>query len=131
VVFWSGWAVEQYWLTPGERTAARAALAQIDRLQEFGDISNEVFEARMNQAREQIDVADGAAWTHRDKGVARALGFYLDLTKIDQEEAQKLQLLRQTHSPLSFKGEEYEVDAAASGKKARLLLRVELHTALD
>ena len=125
-------AVEQHWLTPGERRAGRQALAQIDSLQEFGNLGNEVFEARVKETREQIDAANRAALTNRDRGVARTLGFYLDLTKIDQEETQKLQSLRQTaHSTLSFRDEEFAIDAAASAKRARLLLRTELHAALD
>jgi hypothetical protein len=124
-------AAERYWLTSAERAAGRAALAQIDKLQDFGTTGNDVFEARVKQARAQVDAAERAAWTTRDESVARTLGFYLDLTKIDQEDAQRQQLIRQSHSPLSFKDEEFANDMVASGERTRLELRYALHGALD
>jgi hypothetical protein len=124
-------AVERYWLTPAERTAGRAALAQIDKLQDFGAISNGDFEARVKQMRAQVDAADRAAWTTRDKGVARTLGIYLDMTQIDQEDAQRQQVLRQSHFPISFKDEEFADDMVASGERVRLQIRYMLHGALD
>jgi len=74
-------AIEQYWTTPGEHKAARAALAQIDALQNLEFVSDEDFSARDKQAERQVDIARNAAWTERDKILAMDLSAYLGLTE--------------------------------------------------
>ena len=73
-------------LTPGERNAARTALAQVDTLQDFGSNRGEDFDSRADKARRCVEAAEKAAWTGHDKNVSNMLSEYLFLTRQDHEE---------------------------------------------
>jgi hypothetical protein len=120
-------AIELYWLTPGERKAAREAMAQIDTLQNFESISNSDFVLRDEHAKQDVNVAERAAWTVRDKNIATVVSMYLGMTEIDNESSQRQSMLEQKYPSLAQRA----VEVATDGKKARLLNRLILHAALD
>ena len=128
VVAW--FAVDRYWLTPGERSAGRAALVQIDELQNFGSDGIEDFAVRARQAKEKLEAAQQAAWTMRDKAVATGLTAYLSLTLIDQE-MQRRQSIQPRHAFQTPADDAIAQGIVSSGKKASLSIRLELHNALD
>lgn len=81
-------AVDGHWITPPERNAARAALAQIEVLQNSKEMSNAEYDEGTRRAKESLDKAEHAAWTSRDKSIAAALFFYLaakELQRSDQK----------------------------------------------
>jgi hypothetical protein len=124
-------AIEQHWLTPGERKAARVAMEQIDSLQNFESISKSDFAVKDGQAKQEVDVAQRAAWTERDKEFAIALSMYLNLTEIDNEFLQRRLIMEQKHPSLTQRDVKTAEDAAKVEKKARLFNRLFLHKALD
>jgi hypothetical protein len=69
--------VERYWLTVGERSAGRAALAQIEELEKLVDCNCDRFSTIETQASAAVEVAEQKAWTLRDHSVAIELSFYL------------------------------------------------------
>ena len=95
-VFWG--VLSWYWLTPGERNAARAALVQFDALQDSGSLSDEEFSARAKQAERSMDNAFRAAWTTRDRMIFFKLeGYQLDIVvKRWQMRRQELSQQRKT-----------------------------------
>jgi hypothetical protein len=126
------WIVaEMYWLTPGERKAARIAMEQIDSLQSFESISKSDFAVKDGQAKQEVDVALRAAWTERDKEFAIALSMYLNLTEIDNEFLQRRLIMEQKHPSLTQRDVKTAEEAAKAEKKARLFNRLFLHKALD
>src|ERR1700677_3065431 len=63
----NGWHfVELHWLTGGERNAAKAALAQIEALQDAGTLSDDEFALKAKQAEAKVKAAQDAAVTYRD-----------------------------------------------------------------
>jgi hypothetical protein len=123
--------VEQFWLTPGERRAGRAALAQIDTMQDFESMSVQGFNAKSWQAEKELDAAQNSAWTSRDKGVSESLSLYLETTKTDQEEKQRRERLELDHPDLAPREVEWALERETTAKKVRLLFRTELHALLD
>jgi len=79
------WA-ELKWITPPERSAARAALTQIEHLRQAGGISEDEYNTLKGNADGTVQKAEGAAWTVRDKSVAISLHGYLFLTEMRHEE---------------------------------------------
>jgi hypothetical protein len=77
----AAYVVDESWITPSERSAGRAALAQIDGLQNFDGMSDAEFDAGVLQAGRKVDDAEQAAWTSRDKRIAGVVSFYLSSTK--------------------------------------------------
>ena len=71
-------AVEQYWLTPGERRAGRQALAQIDGLQNVSRGDERQFQTKDKVAKNLVALAQESVWTTRDNVVAEALSTYLE-----------------------------------------------------
>jgi hypothetical protein len=69
-------AIEWYWMTSGERTAGRAALAKIEELERFEGNKNDGFDEANRQAKNLTIVADQKAWTLRDRNTAGLLEFY-------------------------------------------------------
>jgi hypothetical protein len=124
-------AIERYWLTPGERKAARAALVKIDSLQNFESISNSDFAVRDGFAKQEVDVAQRAAWTERDKEFSTALSVYLGMTEIDNESLQRQSIIEQKYPSLTQKDVKAAEEMATTEKKARLFARLFLHKALD
>jgi hypothetical protein len=73
--FW--YEVEVHWITPGERDAARAALKEIDELEDAGSLSGQETKARTKQAEDKVNLASEAARTNRDNFIEMKLGLYL------------------------------------------------------
>jgi hypothetical protein len=111
-------AVERYWLTPGERRAARTALAQIDGLQNLDSISDQDFSAKTKLVQQSVDLAHDAAWTIRDKQIVAELMRYSLATVIDRRSIRmRMSVQHQLDEKLN-----------SSGIK---LYGMELHKALD
>jgi hypothetical protein len=72
--------LDERWITPSERNAGRAALAQIEVLQDFNEMSDAEYDAGALQAKQRIDSAEQAAWTSQDRRIAFLLLGYFDLT---------------------------------------------------
>jgi len=77
-------AVQMCWLTPGERDAARAALAAVDDLRTFAALDDGA-DPKLKQAEDAVETARQAARTRRDQDVAFALIQYLG--SIEDEQA--------------------------------------------
>jgi hypothetical protein len=92
--------VNRNWLTPGERKAAKAALTQLDALQDSGALSNKDFSEKAKQAGRKIDDAHRAAWTTRDRTiVAELMDYQVDIVvKRMQIERQELSQQRKNSS---------------------------------
>jgi hypothetical protein len=91
-----GWfLLETRLITPGERSAGRKALTQVDALQNLDGISNEDFKAREKQAKLKIETAQRAALTVRDGGVYAALGSYLLMTEMGRDDVQNQREMQQ------------------------------------
>jgi hypothetical protein len=70
-------ALDERWITPPERKAGRAALAQIEVLQNFDQMSDSEYDAGALQAKQKIDAAEHAAWTAQDERIAlMLLGYF-------------------------------------------------------
>jgi hypothetical protein len=76
--------LEKRWLTPGERSAARVALVQIDGLESLVQSSDQDFSAKLRAVQRSIDLADSAAWTARDRHIVAELMGYSLITVIDR-----------------------------------------------
>jgi hypothetical protein len=59
--------IDLYWLTKGERAAAKAALQRVDALQNADSLSDEEFEARRKETESAIDAAERVAKTKKDQ----------------------------------------------------------------
>ena len=129
--FFAWAAVEQYWLTSGERDAAKAALAQIDGLQDFTSLSDQDFDARVKQAEAKVETAKHAAVTQRDEGLAFDLEVYLGETRIDRDQIRWALIFREKHLPVGGSRTEFGKKLDLSGTELRTLTRLELHRALD
>jgi hypothetical protein len=69
--------LDERWITPPERKAGRVALAQIEALQNFDQMSDSEYDAGALQAKQKIDTAAQAAWTAQDKRIAlMLLGYF-------------------------------------------------------
>jgi hypothetical protein len=123
--------VERCVLTPGERAAARTALAQIDGMQNVNSFSDEDFSARDAQAQRQVEVVQQAGWTRRDKAIGSRLSAYLGLTEIDRESFKNMKELGQGHNSQSYSNEKLGEEIDSMGKKSRLMVRLSLHNAPD
>ena len=69
--------VEIHWITPGERDAARAALKEIDAIEDAGPLSEQELKVRTEQAEAVVKLAEAAAQTHRDNSIRMDLDLYL------------------------------------------------------
>lgn len=78
LVCFIGWyEVEVHWITPGERDTARAALKEIDELEDASSLSQQEREARTKRAEDRVKLASEAARTYRDNFIQMKLGLYL------------------------------------------------------
>ena len=84
-----GYEVEVHWLTQGERVATKAALQEIDALQDAGPLSDEEVEARTQRAEAKVRAAENAATTYLDASVEMKLGFYLVTVKFGRAKTQQ------------------------------------------
>lgn len=80
--------IERYWLTDGERRAGRAALAQVEELQDLIDCNCNRFATVDDGAKTAVELADEKKWTLRDRIVAFDLSFYL--MEVEEKQAQDL-----------------------------------------
>ena len=123
-------AVEQYWVSLGERTAGRAALAQIDGLQNFASMGDQDFDAHSKTIEKQVAAAAAAAWTTRDQLLALDLSWYFDQTKIDRESLQRRKMTVEKYPSISRQDTEFADAMVTLGETVRLTTRTELHRVL-
>ncbi len=99
IVGYALWSiVERNWITPGERSAAREALTQLDDLQDSGYLSNGDFVARAQQTERTVDEAGRAARTKRDHMIAAELMKYRSATVANYDLVRR-QVLAQQQNP--------------------------------
>jgi hypothetical protein len=89
------YAVEVNWLTAGERNAAKAALTQIDALQDAGPLSDAEFKVRQEQTDAKVKAAQDAAETLKDDSTQETLFWYLAAVELERS---KVQFKGQTES---------------------------------
>jgi hypothetical protein len=68
--------VELHWLTPGERNASKAALAEVDLLQNAGSMNGKDFDLQEERAQLKFGVARDLIRTRRDKEIVAVLSYY-------------------------------------------------------
>jgi hypothetical protein len=78
IAFGVVFTVEVKWTTPGERDAAKRALAELDALQKLDSGNYQESAKKTFQADKMIDAADQAASTLRDERIVRELRSYSD-----------------------------------------------------
>lgn len=81
MIFVAWAAIEQYWLTPGERRIGREALPQIDALQMVNPGNEQQFQVLDKRAKKLVSAAEESAWTRRDKDVIALLSMYLGMVE--------------------------------------------------
>jgi len=123
--------VERHWLTPGERSAARAAQTQIDALQDFASLSDQDFDAKDKQAKAEVEAATNAAVTQRDDWLAFQLDVYLSETEGDRDEVRMALIMWERHLPVRGATTEFGKKMNLSGTELRSITRLELHKLLD
>jgi hypothetical protein len=84
-------AFECCWLTRAERNSAQAALVAIDGLQDFNSLSDDDFDARVQDVQNAVVTARQAAATIRDQQVAFALVRYLSSIEIERNVSRRQQ----------------------------------------
>jgi hypothetical protein len=88
-----GWnEYEVHWLTSGEREASRAALAEIDSMRGAESLSDEAWEARIQQVRVKIEATRKEVRTYRDTQMEMELNFYLLRVHLDRRKHQRRRL---------------------------------------
>jgi hypothetical protein len=127
-------AIERYWLTRGERNAAKVALVQIEALQSCVSCGDQEFDARDKQVEQSVEIASQAGLTDRDEGVSRSLLVYLDMIESEHQEPQITRMIqerdeRYPQSPDSCPA--LEESMRLYEKQMTRLLHSELHKALD
>jgi hypothetical protein len=73
-------AVDEHWITPAERIAGRAALVQIEDLQDFNGMSDAEYDAGALDAKRKIETAEHVALTFQDRRIAFLLLGYFGMT---------------------------------------------------
>ena len=123
--------VDIRWTTPAERKSARAALMQIDALQGPDLGSGNEFEVTEKKAEGLVQVAENAAITSRDKAVSVTLSSYLELTKIDREDANpSLSVKAALRDTKAGEGILNNAQMAETSKALRILFKGVLHEEL-
>jgi hypothetical protein len=122
---------ELHWLTPGERKAGKAVLAQIDSLQNLELISRKDFEARESGLQEKLNKAHQAAWTLRDEAVSSELYFYLYVTERERAEVWKQNQIQTGDSSITSSDRELNRKAITTEKEKVRFYRLILHKQLD
>jgi hypothetical protein len=123
--------VELHWLTPGERSAARLALGQIEALQNDGSLSDPEFETRVSQVQAQVKAASDAAKTYRDHFVEMRLGSYFVSVTWERRKIRREYLAAQGHPSTGKPNREFEEKIDATMKSWRNTDRLALHKELD
>ena len=124
-------AAELYWITPGERNAARIGIAQIDSIQNLDSISDEDFDAWDKQAVEKVEAARLAARTIRDERIADALYGYLSAIEVGRSNVKMRKLMQERHVPIKDSQQKLDDEIDSTGKQVTQFLRSVLHRALD
>jgi hypothetical protein len=119
------YALDRYWITPPERNAARVALAQIDALQKFNEMSDAEYDAGALQAKGKVDTAGQVAWTSRDEKIAAALEGYLGVTQVERSDQ------KQNFRDNNPEGENIHKANLHNSKIVRIFVGQVLHHALD
>ncbi|MGB8030650.1 MAG: hypothetical protein WCF30_13435 [Terracidiphilus sp.] len=124
-------AVNRNWLTPGERKAAKAALIQLDALQDSGPLSNKDFSVRAKQVGREIDEAHRAAWTTRDRIIVlKLMDYQLDIV-VMRMQMQRQELTQQRKNSSADFDRKLDELMKSSGTNADGLDRLALHKELD
>jgi hypothetical protein len=126
VVAWV--AISSHWITNAERNAGKAALAQVDALQRFDEMSDAEYEEGALQAKGKIAAAEQAAWTFKDRWVYINLEMCFVLTDAEKSNRRWIKEARFHRDP-DREGKDRE-----SVQKSEILrnsLRQGLHKALD
>jgi len=71
--FVAWYEIDLHWMTSGERAAAKAALHQIDVLQDAGSLSDEEFKTRRDEGDSAVNAAESAIRTTKDEKTYLAL----------------------------------------------------------
>jgi hypothetical protein len=106
------YVVSHNWLTRSEKRAGQVALSQIDALQNLSALSDVEYDARYKQAGENVEAAEKAAWTARDKSVASVLSTYLMFTDVRRSQQKFLVTLSNS------KDERFQNHAATEAKSS-------------
>ena len=125
------YVVEWHWLSPGERKAGKAVLAQIDSLQNLETISRDDFEARERGLPEKLKAARETAWTLRDKGVYSELFVYLLVTEQERADVWEQNHWKAGDSSITSSDRELNQKAISNGKEEARFYRLLLHRQLD
>jgi hypothetical protein len=124
-----GSLLNAFWITPGERRAAGPALARIDELQNFpafGDADSRLISEIEQPAREALQSAQQAAWTHRDVRISWQLQAYF--LEVEQNLSAK-QMREIIPDRKAFPPSTEKCGAAKSDEERAVCLA--LHKALD
>jgi hypothetical protein len=131
----TAYEIERRWLTQGERSAAKATLAQIDALEDAGPLSDEEFDVRDKRAEAKVRAAKDVAKTLKDNSTQEMLFWYLAGVELERSKIQFKkrieELVQQGRIRRRDTNEENEtmIDALLSNlKRAR---RAALHKELD
>jgi hypothetical protein len=85
--------VELHWLTSGERSAGRAALAKIEAPEQLEKDASDGFDAMDGQAKASVTLAQQTAWTLRDRRTSKELEFYRnELETVHRDKIRELQV---------------------------------------
>ena len=124
-------AFERYWLTKGERNAARVALAQIEALQNCVSCSDQEFAAKDKQVEGAVEIASQSAVTDRDDSVSIALLGYLSIIESERQEPQLRRMMQERHLSIPNSDPVLEERIRSTEKETKRLLHSVLHKALD
>jgi hypothetical protein len=126
VVAWV--AISRHWITNAERNAGKAALAQIDALQRFDEMSDAEYEEGALQAKGKIAAAEQAAWTVKDRWVFINLEMCFVLTDAEKSNRRWIQGSKFHRDP---DRERKDRESLQESEILRNSLRQGLHRALD
>ena len=128
IVFGTWYEVEWHWITPGERSTAKAALVEIDLLQNAESMNGKEFDSQEQKAQLKFDAARDSIRTHRDKEIVVVLSTYFILTTSPWDDAR----FALENPGASIDGDPKSVlKSWNSGSASRKQLRTLLHRDLD
>ena len=126
--------VESHWLTNGERTAGKAALAQVEELEKLINCGCDRFAEVNKQAKASVAVADQKAWTIRDRAVFVTLSIYLGELEMAHDDVlldmQVKRFVQERHLPL-HSNPDLEAQSQAIQLQIYSMCRTTLHKFLD
>jgi hypothetical protein len=122
--------VNERWLTPREKSLAKAAFAQIDALQDVASFSDEDFDAKSKDAEAKVKAAQQAAMTVRDEQIAFVLDGYRGEIEDERDNIKMQKLMQERHVPIKSSGRSFEETLNTQVEVAKFLRSV-LHRTLD